>query len=242
MVSNISIILVSPKYSRNVGAIVRLMANFEIKELILVDPRVDLKEDEFKSLSRDAIKYINLRTFDTLKEAVSNFSLIFGTSSMRGRKKLKAEPLCNLKNYLKILPSSSKIGLLFGPEDRGLSTKELLFANKIFKIPTSSKYPTLNLSHAVAITLYELNLHEIKKNKAKKATKREMEGFFQHLKEVLLEICFLQENNPERIMVDLKSIFQRAFLDKREVKILRGILRQILTYPIILEKRKEGGI
>ncbi len=240
MVNKISVILLSPKYEGNVGSTIRLLANFGINNLIIVDPRVDLKSEEIKSLSVEAMKYVKIKVFDDLREALKDFSIIFATTSGRGRKKLKFEDIKNIGKYLKNVPKGSKIGILFGPEDRGLSTEELLFANRIFKIPTNPSFPTLNLSHSVAIVLYQLNLFKIdEKNLLAKASKKEMEGFFNHLKKVLLEIDFLHRNNPDRIMVDLRSIFSRTFLDKRELKILRGILSQILIYPKILEKRKN---
>lgn len=240
MENNISVILVSPKYEGNVGSCVRLLANFGIKNLIIIDPRVDLKSKEFFSLSAEGTKFVKIKIFESLKKAVENFSIIFATTSSRGRKKLKIEDIRKIKDYIREIPKKTKIGLLFGPEDRGLSTKEIQYANKIFKIPTNSIFPTLNLSQAVAITLYEMNLQKIKENNSiKKPSKKEMDGFFEHLKKVLLEIRFLHKNNPDRIMLDLKSIFQRAFLDKRELKILRGILSQILLYPKIKEKRNK---
>lgn len=234
MENNISVILVSPKYEGNVGSCVRLLANFGIKNLIIVDPRVDLKSKEFFSLSAEGIKFVKIKIYKNLKKAVENFSIIFATSSSRARKKLKIEDIRKIKDYIREIPKKTKIGLLFGPEDRGLSTEEVLYANKIFKIPTSPSFPTLNLSQAVAITLYVMNLQKIEKNNSiKRANKKEMEAFFEHLKKVLFEIGFLHNNNPNRIMLDLKSIFQRAFLDKRELRILRGILSQILIYPKI---------
>lgn len=236
MESKISVILVSPKYAGNVGASIRLLANFGIKELIIVDPRVELNSEEIKSLSVEADKFVKIKVFESLKEALRDFSIIFATTSSRGRKKIKVENIKNISNFLKNLPKGSKIGLLFGPEDRGLSTEELTYANKIFKIPTKPSFPTLNLSHAIAITLYELNLFKIEeKNLIQRPSKKEMEGFFEHLKKTLLEIGFLHKNNPDRIMVDLKSLFSRAFPDKRELKILWGILSQILIYPKILK-------
>lgn len=240
MANKISVILVSPKYGGNVGASIRLLANFGIKELLIVDPRADLKSEEVKSLSVDAEKFVKIKIYENLKEAVKNFSIIFATTSARGRKKVKVENIKNISNFLKKLPGGSKIGLLFGPEDRGLSTEELTFANKIFKIPTNPSFPTLNLSHSIAIVLYELNLHNLKeKDLIQKPSKSEMDGFFEHLKKTLLEIGFLHQNNPERIMIDLKSLISRAFPDKRELKILRGILSQILIYPKILKTNQR---
>ncbi|MEJ5167462.1 MAG: TrmH family RNA methyltransferase, partial [Thermoanaerobaculia bacterium] len=79
MANKISVILVSPKYGGNVGASIRLLANFGIEELLIVDPRVDLKSEEVKSLSVDAEKFVKIKIYENLKEAVKNFSIIFAT-------------------------------------------------------------------------------------------------------------------------------------------------------------------
>ena len=44
---------------------------------------------------------------------------------------------------------------------------------------------------------------------------------------LLLEVGFLQENNPDRIYDDLRAMAGRADLDAREATILLGIVRQI---------------
>ena len=85
------------------------------------------------------------------------------------------------------------------------------------------------------VVLYELFLSatEGKPTKIKKpATAQGRESFFEHLKEALTALGFLDPQNPERIMKDLRNIFFRAEIDPREIKILRGICRQILNRTV----------
>jgi len=130
---------------------------------------------------------------------------------------------------VKSLPENIKVGLLFGPEDHGLSNRELKLCRWLIQIPTSRKYPSMNLSHAVAVILFELNRQKTTHHNNEyftQASVSQVEAFYDHLKEMLLDIGFLHVDNPERIMYPLRRLFARSGLSTREVTILRGIVRQ----------------
>jgi tRNA/rRNA methyltransferase len=59
------------------------------------------------------------------------------------------------------------------------------------------------------------------------ATSFELEGMYQHLKEVLLMMDFLDEQNPELWMMSLRRFFSRIGLYPEEVRMIRGICRQL---------------
>ena len=50
---------------------------------------------------------------------------------------------------------------------------------------------------------------------------------YQHLEQALVEIGFLDADNPRKLMPRLKRLFSRAQLEKEEVNILRGIARHM---------------
>ena len=62
-----------------------------------------------------------------------------------------------------IKKSKKKIAILFGPENAGLSNEDLISANYLLKIPSDSKYESLNLSHAVSVVAYNLYTSKQKK-------------------------------------------------------------------------------
>jgi tRNA C32,U32 (ribose-2'-O)-methylase TrmJ len=51
-----------------------------------------------------------------------------------------------------------------------------------------------------------------------------MELFYQHLEQALLDIRFLNPEQPKRLMMRLRRLFNRARPDQNEMNILRGIL------------------
>ena len=61
------------------------------------------------------------------------------------------------------------------------------------------------------------------------APAQEMERFYQHLQEVLLDLGFLNPSNPRHLMRRLRRLYGRALPDQNEVNILRGILAAMQT-------------
>jgi tRNA/rRNA methyltransferase/tRNA (cytidine32/uridine32-2'-O)-methyltransferase len=57
------------------------------------------------------------------------------------------------------------------------------------------------------------------------ATAEQMEAFYVHLQQTMLDIGFLHPERSQSIMRRLRRIFNRTQLDTKELDILRGILR-----------------
>ena len=137
------------------------------------------------------------------------------------------------------------VALVFGPEKSGLTNDELKRCNALVTIPASPGYTSLNLAMAVQILAYELWLatEEIADAEntpdAPPATASELELFFEHLEQILLETGFLNPDNPRHLLLRLRRLFLRAQLDKNEINILRGILSAVEP-PDLTERRQES--
>jgi len=128
------------------------------------------------------------------------------------------------------LGRNNRVALVFGPEDRGLSNDELRLCHSVVNIPTSDDFRSLNLSHAVMILCYELFVATAPPRAAfqpRLASSGELEGMYGHLKDVLTRIGFINKQNPEYWMLHVRRLLSRVQLHSREVKIIRGICRQI---------------
>ncbi|MFP4545734.1 MAG: RNA methyltransferase, partial [Methanomassiliicoccales archaeon] len=155
----IRVVLVGPKIEGNVGAVARVMGNFGFQELYLVDPCP--MGDEARRRAKHAGEVLeNAAVVDSLEEAVTGASLVVGTTGIAspGEKHFIRIPITprSLAERLEDHPGS--VVLLFGREDLGLSQEELGRCDLLVHIPAGREYPVLNLSHAVAIVLYELAL------------------------------------------------------------------------------------
>ena len=140
------------------GSVARLCENFKVHELRLVSPRCDYLAQESIKMAVKGVKILQKsKVYKDLNSALSDCTRIVATC---GRKEHGEIPLNSNKDALSWARRSERketIALVFGREDRGLSNEELLKANKVISLNTSKDYPSLNLSHAVAIVLHQFN-------------------------------------------------------------------------------------
>ncbi len=125
------------------------------------------------------------------------------------------------------------IALVFGREDRGLSNKELLKANKVISLNTSENYPSLNLSHAVAIVLHQFNQFNefdiLKPNKISShpANLLKLEDCINDAGSLFLDIGFLMKHTYKAKTTKIKKLLLRAETKDDEVALIRGIISQV---------------
>ncbi|QQR80414.1 MAG: RNA methyltransferase [Deltaproteobacteria bacterium] len=232
---DISIILVRPRYGGNIGSTARVMKNMGFSKLIVVRPTVLPTHPEALRLAVGAADLLQKTVVcDTLEEAAKGLNYTIGTSRRVGKNR---QDFISLPEISTRLGERQKIGILFGAEERGLTNKELAICNLVVMIPSDPDFGSLNLAQSVAVTTYQLRLFFLskmddpdlpqKKKTAKLASVEEIEGMYGHLERALTDIEFLIPDNTFHMMRSLRGIFGRTGLTDREVRILRGISRQI---------------
>ncbi|AAQ00189.1 MULTISPECIES: RNA methyltransferase [Prochlorococcus] len=230
----LKIILVEPLGEINLGSIARLCENFGVDELRLVSPRCDPMNIETQKMAVHGKRFLkNACIYSNLLDAVNDCVRVVATC---GRIDHGDIPLHTSKNALQwLLETNPKdpIAIIFGREDRGLSNSELQIAQKIITLKTSEKYPSLNLSHAVAIVLHEFKYYNETSNHKKNfityktASAKELNDCLDDVKKLLLEIGFLYDHTANARMSKIKGLLQRAEARSKDVSLIRGILRQI---------------
>jgi tRNA/rRNA methyltransferase len=133
------------------------------------------------------------------------------------------------------------VAILFGPEDRGLSNEHLRPCHTIATIPTA-QFASLNLAQAVMIFCYDIFLASrlpSEESLPRLANKFELEGMYDHLKAVLMRIGFINPQNPEHWMLNIRRFLSRIPLRARDVRIIRGICRQMDWYAGQIEKARK---
>ena len=230
---NVAIVLKGPKFPGNVGSAARCAMNMGIGSLIVVGNR-DLDDEALRQMATHESKEIvdGIRHFDTLAEAFAEFHWVVGTTARTGSGRGPVVSPRRMAEELIAVSARNRIALLFGPEDTGLTNDDLRFCQTVVTIPTAG-FKSLNLSHAVMIVCYELfvaRLSEEARFLPKLASARELEGMYTQLKETLRNIGFLNPENPDYWMMHIRRLFARTTLQAREVKIIRGICRQIEWY------------
>ncbi len=236
MFSNIKIILVQASHPGNIGAVMRAMETMGLDELLLVAPK-QYNHPDVTSMASNATKVVEKVTVvETLTDALEGSEIVIGTSA-RFRSislpKLSAREcgtLC-LKNKHK------NIAILFGSERTGLTNEQLMCCSKQVYIPTSDHYSVLNLAMAVQVICYEIKMASLQEQlnssinqTVSLAEYQEIHSFYLHLEKVLNKMVFFHSNEPKKLMLKLRRLFNRVNLEKSEINILRGILNYIDKY------------
>ena len=230
---NISIVMTRPRYPENIGAAARAMCNMGIKKLVVVAPESYDIENVRKLATHAASDVVDkIELYEHVREALAPYSYVVGTTArLGGERRTISSPSVEAEKLVSI-SRKNRVAVLFGPEDRGLSNDDIRLCHEIVNIPASD-FSSLNVSQAVLIICYELflaGLEEKPKFAPRLATRYELDGMYDQLKEILVRINYINPENPDYWMNKLRRFFTRLELRAREVSIIRGICRQIDWY------------
>jgi len=232
--SNLKVILVEPNGPLNVGSIARLCSNFEVDELRIVSPNCDISSLDAKKMALKGQKFLdNCKIFYNLENAIFDCDLVLASCGrIDVSKDSFFESSEDVFNWTTSFKKINNLAIIFGREDSGLTNDELLMANKTFNIPTSINNPSLNLSHAVSIVLYELNKSSKKNiyNELKVfnlASSKELHDTFLEIEEILLRVGYLLKHTSKAKISKFKNFILRANTSTHEINVLRGIVHQI---------------
>lgn len=199
--------------------------------LAVVAPSGPWDMDEVKKMAIHAGDIFDRRKeWPTLAEAVADCGLAVGTTARRGLYREHARTPREWAPRLLAAGKKAKIALVFGPEDNGLSNEDILLCTHMLRIPSSTKYSSLNLSHAVMVCCYELytrsGLWEPVLERSAEASSAMRERMYDMWREALLAIGFMEEEKADHIMLGLKRVLGRGLLTDKDIRILTGIARQ----------------
>ncbi len=231
---NIRIVLIGTTHPGNIGAAARAMKTMCMDQLYLVNPqRYPCAEATARASSANDL-LARACVCGTLDEALGDCSLVIGASArLRAMTWPQLDPRQSAQLLLKE-SRSAQVALIFGREHSGLSNEELDRCQYLMHIPGNPDYNSLNLGAAVQVMAYEIMMSSLAVSQTDAETEAEdlvvyasgveTESFYAHLEETLIEIDFLDADNPRRLMRRLRRLFNRVRLDRNEVNILRGIL------------------
>ena len=237
---NIHFILVRPQLGENIGAAARSLKNFNFENLRLVSPRDSWPNKSATYTAVEAKDVVHkAKVFQNIDQAVADLDYVFATTS---RSRSVNKKIIDLSKAIKIIKKQSihnkKTGIFFGPEASGLSNDDLINANYLVNIPTSNKFKSLNLSHAVTIFAFELFTASIKfepivKNlyRSDDAKKKEVNTFLNFLISHLDKVGFLKPAEKKQQMIrSVKNIFHRSYLSTQEIRTLSGVISSLIKF------------
>ncbi|WP_337009637.1 tRNA (cytosine(32)/uridine(32)-2'-O)-methyltransferase TrmJ [Pantoea sp. AS142] len=242
MLQNIRIVLVETSHTGNMGSVARAMKTMGLTNLYLVNPLVK-PDSQAISLAAGASDVIGeAKIVDSLDEAIAGCSLVVGTSA---RSRSLPWPMldareCGVKSVEEGL--QAPVALVFGRERVGLTNEELQKCHYHVAIQANPEYSSLNLAMAVQIIAYEVRMAWLQAQEQASPPPQyeespyplvdDLERFYQHMEQMMLNSGFIREANPGQVMSKLRRLYTRARPERDELNILRGMLSSF-------EKRKN---
>jgi TrmH family RNA methyltransferase len=236
--SRVAIVLDHPKDVVNIGGVIRVMKNFGLTDLRLVNP------DTFDAYRLEGIAHRSLDLIEactiheTLDDAVGDATFVVGTTARprtAGRRYARPREVAETVAE-RVIEGTTAI--IFGREDRGLTNEALDRCHAVTIVPTSVEYSSINLAQAALVLAYEVFMaidggsDEMPRGRraTRPPTQAELEEAFGALGNGLARIDFYKARKPEAVMRTLRTIVARAEPDHRETRLLAAIGFEIRNY------------
>jgi TrmH family RNA methyltransferase len=226
------VVLVRPRNPLNIGAAARAMSNFGSRRLRVVNPYgVAFREARSAVGASTVLK--DAQEFSTVAEAVSDCSLVVGTTAVRHRN-LQPPPRKLDEHSAGLIRASLRntLGaLLFGSEKTGLSNEDFSHCHWLMTIPTHQQNISMNLGQAVAVCLYELSKSASAEPAAEKldlATAAKTEQITEGLLDALRISGYVKPGTDKMFEKKARQLILRMRLEAYDAKLLLGMVRQIV--------------
>ncbi|MBR0520894.1 MAG: RNA methyltransferase, partial [Spirochaetales bacterium] len=142
----IEIILCDTQDGANIGSVCRAMKTMGLTHLTLVTDRI-YDDERVRTLALHAYDlYENRQEFTDLRDALKDSVLSVAATRRtgKGRKTSRVSPE-QLAEHISAM-GDGKVSVVFGCESNGLSDDQVRACSMVVTIPTSDKFPSLNLS------------------------------------------------------------------------------------------------
>jgi tRNA (cytidine32/uridine32-2'-O)-methyltransferase len=230
--ARIRFVLVRTSHPGNIGAAARAIRTMGMRRLSLVAPHA-FPHAEASALAAGADDVLGDAVIATdLSDAIADCGLVLGATARRRDVPMEEiDPREAATRALAAASSGEEVALVFGNERIGLENEDIKRCHAAVTIPSDPGFPSLNLAQAVQVLAYEVRMAELggtmplpaQKSDAP-ASSAELDAFFEHLARTLDAIDFHKGRSPRTILLRLRRLYLRARLDRRELRILHGIL------------------
>lgn len=248
MLDRIRVVLVETSLPGNIGSAARAMKTMGLSQLVLVGPRLFPSADASARASGADDVLASARVVNTLAEALSGCRWVVGSSA---RLRMVKWPLLTPREcaaQARTMTATGPVALVFGRERSGLTNAELDHCGALVHIDANPAYSALNLAAAVQVLCYEMRVAAQRgvdpdavmapDERILPASQDQLEGFFDHFERTLVEIGFMDPDNPRLLMRRLRRLFLRARLEQNEINILRGIFSALQKRAKVLAAQR----
>jgi TrmH family RNA methyltransferase len=227
--NNTYFILVEPEAYGNLGATARALKTTGFKNLILINPKIDLKVPQAFWMAHQSEEILNnTTTFKKLDEALHTMHLVIGTTQRRRHYKFPLYTPEEIADRMLTVAMDQPLAIVFGRERSGLTNEELTKCHLHSTIPTATLKPSLNLAQAVMIYAYTffIKLNSISQfYPYNLATKQELDFFYKHLFSSIEDQGFVPRDSMDTFITRFKRLIGRSLAEKRDIRLLHKLLQ-----------------
>ena len=233
-------VLVRPQMGENIGAAARAMLNFGLTHMRVVAPRDGWPNARAVATASGAGRILDAATLcATTADAVSDATHTFATTAReRDFTKPVLSPEAAMIEVASRGARGERVAVLFGPERTGLENDDVARANAIVAVPTNPDFPSLNLAQCVLLMGYEwrraqgrASTEGTERTGPQWAVAADVAALADHY-ERRLEAAgfFFPEAKAPMMRRNLRNLWSRMPLTRADVRILHGILRQMVRW------------
>lgn len=230
--ARVRIVLVGTQHPGNIGSAARAMKTMGFGRLVLVAPEKapNAESDALAAGADDVLA--NAMQVGTLAEALVGCRTVLGCTARSRRVALPELSPRESASHVVASLAGGDVAVVFGRERTGLTNEELHLCHQAVHIPANPDYSSLNLAAAVQVVTYELRMALLEADASgataeprdPPASHEQLEGLYSQLAETLDAIDFHKGRSPYSALRKFRRLFNRAALDEREVRLVRGVL------------------
>ncbi|MAZ90410.1 MAG: rRNA methyltransferase [Maricaulis sp.] len=226
-------ILHTPQLGENIGAAARVMGNFGLPELVVLDPRDGWPNDKAITMSAGSPVLDNARVEYRLTDATHDFTRLYATTARpRGMEKPVLTARQAAAEMRAAIAAGERVGVMFGGEKSGLPNEAVTMADAIITLPVDRSFSSLNLAQAIAVIAYEWKAEEAPPAEFEPvsdiAKREDLERMFEHFEYELERAGFFYPPSKTPLMVqNLRNAFIRGRWTEQEVRTFRGAVKAL---------------
>ena len=221
----VSVTLVEPKGPVNVGHVARLVQNFGVEKLYLVEPRVDLSVAAvYASHASGVLDRAIVTDFEGVRR---DHQLLVATTAVRAKKKSNViRRTVGLERLHELLSSSSTSSLVFGRDTTGLTNEEIRACDVTTSIDTGQVSRVLNIGHAAAIILYlaSRGARRASREQGRKAREVFAQSFYE-----LATASRLPKHKTRNLFEVGKRVAAGSEMTDAQLNLLSGVFRKAVS-------------
>lgn len=218
----VSVTMVEPKGPVNVGHMARLVRNFGVKKLYLVEPKVDFSVAAV--YAAHASEVLDDAVVTSFAEVRRENELLVATTAVRASKKSNVIRRTVHPDALhSMLAASQSSSLVFGRDTTGLTNREIEICDVTTTIGTAPEYRALNIGHAAAIILYLASRG--RPTKRSHQSRRARDVFARSVFE-LAEVSRIPDHKTKSLLEASKRIVASSMMTDTQLNLLSGVLRK----------------